>query len=67
MSIDDTKSTPPKNAKEYQHFTLVSEGGTHLAKSPGGGGQCLNTIEVLKGCTTEGKLTEYRATTGRCQ
>ena len=67
MSTDDTKGAPPKDPKQYQHFKLVSEGGTHLAKSPGGGGGCLNTIEVLKGCTTEGRIGDYRATSGNCQ
>jgi hypothetical protein len=65
MSTDDTKGALPKGPKKYQHFKLVSEGGTHLAKSPDGG-RCLNTIEVLRGCTTEGRIREYRATTGNC-
>ena len=70
MSNDDIKDAPPKDPKQYQHFKLVSEGGTHLAKSPGGGGpgegQCLNTIEVLKNCATDVRKADYRATTPSC-
>lgn len=54
-----------KQGSNYQHFKLISEGGSYIA---GGGPRpgCPSTIEATKNCRTQKAKGNWKAATGRC-
>jgi hypothetical protein len=61
----DTRSASPERPNDFQHFKLISEGGTHRAQSPGTL-SCQDALWNVRDCTTTEMKDVWRRSQSGC-